>query len=147
MGRKYRVTLTEGEQERLRKVVTSGTTAARTVTRARILLKTAAGEKDETIAQALEVGLSTICRIRQRCVEEGAEAAITSRRPRRNYRRKLEGREEAHLIALACGSPPEGQGRWTLRLLAHRMVELEQVGSVSYETVRRTLKKTNSSLG
>ena len=100
MAHKYIVNLTEEEREGLRKLVTSGRTAARTLTRARILLKTASGAKDETIAQALDVAPATIYRIRQRCVEEGVEAAITARRPRRDYRRKLDGDQEAHLIAL-----------------------------------------------
>lgn len=144
---KYTVKLTEEEQKWLQKLVTSGKTAARTLTRARILLKTAGGDQDEAIAQALDVGLSTIYRVRQRCVEEGIEAAITTRRPRRHYQRKLDGEQEAHLIALACSQPPEGQARWTLRLLAASMVELGYVDSVSHETVRGTLEKTSLSRG
>lgn len=147
VSHKYIVNLTEGERERLQKLVTSGKTAARTLTRARILLKTDGGDKDETIARALDVGLSTINRVRQRCVEEGIEAAITARRPRRHYQRKLDGEQEAHRIALACSQPPEGHARWTLRLLSGRMVQLGYVDSVSHETVRGTLKKTNSSRG
>ena len=127
--------------------MTSGRTAARTVTRARILLKTANGDNDQTIAQALDVGLSTIYRVRQRCVEEGVEDDITARSPRRCYQRKLDGDQEAHLIALVCGQPPEGYGRWSLRLLADRIVQLGYVDSVSHETVRGTLEKTNSSRG
>lgn len=147
MARKYIVNLTEDEREGLQKLVTSGRTSARTVTRARILLKTAAGDTDETIARSLDVGLATIYRVRQRCVEEGIEAAITARHPRRDYQRKLDGEQEAHLIALACSQPPQGYARWTLRLLADGMVQLGYVESVSYETVRVTLKKTNSSRG
>ena len=147
MAHKYIVNLTEEEREGLQKLVTSGRTAARTLTRARILLKTASGAKDETIAQALDVALATIYRVRQRCVEEGVEAAITARRPRRDYRRKLDGDQEAHLIALVCGQAPEGHARWSLRLLANSMVELGYVDSVSHETVRGTLEKTNSSRG
>ena len=101
----------------------------------------------QTIAQALDVALATIYRVRQRCVEEGVEAAITARRPRRDYRRKLDGDQEAHLIALVCGQAPEGHARWSLRLLANSMVELGYVDSVSHETVRGTLEKTNSSPG
>jgi transposase len=141
--RKYIVTLTEEERTGLRKLVTSGKRAARTLTRARILLKTDGGDDDQTIAQALDVGLSTIYRVRQRCVEEGVEAAITSRKPRRHYQRKLDGSQEAHLIALTCGEPPKGRARWTLRLLADRMVQLGYVDRVSHETVRGTLEKTN----
>ncbi len=141
MADKHVVNLTQEEQEGLQKLVTSGRTAARTLTRARILLKTASGDNDETIAQALDVALSTIYRVRQRCVEEGVEAAITARRPRRDYRRKLDGEQEAHLIALTCSQPPEGYARWSLRLLANRIVQLGYADSVSHETVRGTLKK------
>ena len=147
MGHKYIVKLTDEERERLQKLVTSGRTAARTLTRARILLKTASGDNDQTLAQALDVGLSTIYRVRQRCVEEGVESAITARRPRRHYQRKLDGDQEAHLIALTCSQAPEGHARWSLRLLASSMVELGYVDRVSHETVRGTLEKTNSSRG
>ena len=145
--RKYRVTLTEEEQAGLHQLVTSGRSPARTLTRARILLKSDGGDDDQTIAQALDVGLATISRVRQRCVEEGMEAAITSRKPQRHYQRKLDGNQEAYLIALVCGEPPEGRARWTLRLLADRMVQLDYVGSLSHETVRGTLEKTNSNPG
>ena len=146
MADKHVVNLTQEEQEGLQKLVTSGRTAARTLTRARILLKTASGDNDETIAQALDVALSTIYRVRQRCVEEGVEAAITARRPRRDYRRKLDGEQEAHLIALTCSQPPEGYARWSLRLLANRIVQLGYADSVSHETVRGTLKKRTKAL-
>ena len=86
-------------------------------------------------------------RVRKEFVEEGLEAALERRKPRRQYRRKLDGDGEAHLVALACQKPPEGHRRWTLKLLADRMVQLEYVDELSYQTVRRTLKKTNSSLG
>ncbi len=102
--------------------------------------------KDEEIAQALKVGTATVERVRRRCVEEGLEAAL-GRRQQLNRRRKLDGLGEAHLIALACGEPPEGRAGWTLQLLADRLVECEIVESISTETVRQTLKKTNSSLG
>ena len=147
MARKFTVTLTEEERSGLHRLVTSGRTAARTLTRARILLKSGGGDDDQTIARALDVGLSTFYRVRQRCVEEGVEAAITAHRPNRHYQRKLDGSQEAHLIALACGEPPPGRARWTLRLLANRMVQLGYVDSVSHETVRGTLEKTNSSRG
>jgi hypothetical protein len=84
-----------------------------------------------------------VARVRRQYVEQGLEAALNRRPPRREYRRKLDGEQEAHLIALACGAPPEGHGRWSLRLLADRMVELEQVEALSYQTVRRVLKKTS----
>jgi hypothetical protein len=93
------------------------------------------------------VSQPTVARVRRQFVEQGLEAALNRRPPRREYRRKLDGEQEAHLIALACGAPPEGYGRWSLRLLADRLVELEQVETVSYQTVRRVLKKTNSNPG
>lgn len=145
--RKYRVNLTEEERGGLHKLVTSGRTAARTLTRARILLKSEGGDDDQTIAEALDVGLATISRVRQRCVEGGVEAAITSRKPQRHYQRKLDGSQEAHLIALACSEPPQGHARWTLRLLADRMGQVGYVDSLSHETVRGTLEKTNSNHG
>ena len=90
---------------------------------------------------------TTVERVRKQFVEEGLDAALERRRPRRVYVRKLDGDGEAHLVALACQQPPEGRSRWTLRLLADRMVALEYVDQISYQTVRRTLKKTRSSLG
>lgn len=148
MRKKYHVTLTVEERESLGKLISSGKASARKLTRARILLKAdeaedGAGWDDQAISEALEVGLSTIYRVRKRFVEEGLEAALEQRRPRRLYRRKLDGEGEAHLIALACSSPPQGRERWTLRLLADRLVELGYVESLSYETVRRVLKKTS----
>ena len=95
----------------------------------------------------MEVSCPTVGRVRQRFATVGLEAALFRRPPDRLYQRKLDGRQEAHLVAAACGTPPEGQGRWTLRLLADRMVELEHLDSLSYETVRRVLKKTVSSPG
>jgi transposase len=152
MKKKYVVTLTDEERERLQEMLSRGRTAARKVTHARILLKAdvangGSGWKDNRIAEALDVGRATIERIRKQFVEEGLEAALERRPPRREYRRKLDGDGEAHLIALACQEPPEGRSRWTLQLLADRMVALEYVDEISYQTVRRTLKKTNSSLG
>jgi len=99
------------------------------------------------ISEALEVGRATVERLRKRFVEEGFEVALGQRRSQRNYQRKLDGDAEAHLIALACSKTPEGYSRWTLRLLAERMVALEYIDQVSHETVRSVLKKTNLSLG
>jgi len=115
---------------------------------ARILLKADAavggpGWNDETIAEALEVGRATVERVHKEFVEEGLEAALERRKPRRQYRRRLDGDGEAHLVALACQGPPEGRSRWTLRLLADSMVQLEYVDQISYQMVRQTLKKTN----
>ena len=102
---------------------------------------------DGTIAREVDVGRATVERVRKEFVEEGLDAALERRKSRRQYRRKLDGDGEAHLIALACSKAPEGRSRWTLRLLAERMVALEQVDRLSYETVRGVLKKTNLSLG
>ena len=99
------------------------------------------------ICLALDVGASTVARVRQTFVETGLSAALARQSPQRVYERALDGAAEAHLIALTCSTPPEGAGRWSLRLLADRMVELEYVEAVSHETVRRTLKKSNSNRG
>jgi transposase len=146
--KKYIVTLTDGERGMLRELLSRGKAAARKLMHARILLKADTGSsgpawKDNAIAEGLEVGGATVERVRKAFVEEGLEAALERRKPRRQYRRVLDGDGEAHLIALACQQPPEGRSRWTLRLLADRMVQLEYVEQVSYQTVRRTLKKTN----
>jgi transposase len=127
-----------------------GKAAARTLLHARILLKADSGPEapawsDEAISEALEVHATTVARVRQRFVEQGLEAALRPKPTTRQYERKLDGTAEARLIALACGPAPKGQARWTLRLLADRLIELEHVDSISYETVRRTLKKTNCS--
>lgn len=152
MRKKYIVTLTDEERQRLRGLIASGKGSARKLMHARVLLKAdrrggKPGWKDATIANGLEVGIATVGRVRQRLVEDGLEAALVPRPSRRQYHRKLGGEEEAHLIALACSEPPEGRARWTLRLLAERMVALEYVDTVSYETVRGVLKKTHSSRG
>jgi len=152
MKKKYVVTLTEEERPMLHEMLSRGKAAARKLMHARILLKADAavggpGWNDETIAEALEVGRATVERVRKAFVEDGLEAALERRKPRREYRRRLDGDGEAHLVALACQEPPEGRSHWTLRLLADRMVQLEYVDQISYQTVRRTLKKTNSSLG
>lgn len=152
MVKKYHVTLTQEEREELENIISSGKNAARKITHARILLKADTGEygpglKDEDIQKALDVGINTVANIRQRFVEEGLEAALSRRKPNRVYKRKLDGDAEARLTTLACSNPPEGRDSWTLKLLGDRMVELKYVDSISYETVRRTLKKMNSSLG
>jgi transposase len=150
--KKYVVTLTQEERQILQEMLSRGKAAARKLMHARILLKADAAPggpnwPDARIAEALEVGQATVERLRKRFVEEGLEAALAPRPSRRQYPRKLDGDGEAHLIALACQEPPDGHSRWTLRLLAGRMVELDYVDRISYQTVRRTLKKTNSSLG
>ena len=99
------------------------------------------------ISSALDVGMSTVARVRQTAVQDGLDVALQRRLPKRVYQRSLDGAAEAHLVALTCSAPPEGAGRWSLRLLAERMVELHYVEAVSHETVRQTLKKTNSNPG
>lgn len=148
MAKKYIVTLTDEERQYLRQMLSGGEEKVRKLTRARILLKTDEGWTDEVIAKALDIGASTIARTRRRFVEEGFEAALNRRRSTRRYERKLDGDAEAHLVALACGAPPEGRERWTLRLLAEKLVTLEQVDidSVSHETVRQVLKKRSEAL-
>jgi hypothetical protein len=148
--KKYIVQLTAEEEARLSQLIRSGKAAARILLHARILLKADSGPEtpswsDEAISEALEVHATTVARVRQRFVEEGLEAALRPRPTTRHYERKLDGKVEAHLIALACSPAPEGQAPWTLRLLADKLVELQHVSSISYETVRQTLKKTNCS--
>jgi transposase len=152
MRKKFIVKLTSKERQTLRNLVSSGKASARKLTHARILLKAdrgpgGSGWSDTKIAQALEVGGATVERVRKRFVQDGLGVALERRKSCRIYRRKLDGDAEAHLIALACSQPPEGHRRWTLRLLADRMVCLEYADAVSYRTVGRVLKKTNLSLG
>ena len=146
------VRLSEPERAQLRSLIGQGNAPARTLTHARILLKANQGEAgpgwtDAAIATALEVHPTTVARVRQEYVRAGLEAALTRKPPDRQYRRKLDGEQEARLVALACGAPPEGHRRWTLRLLATRLMALEVVESVSHETVRGTLQQTTSSHG
>jgi transposase len=144
--KKYIVKLTNEERDDLERILSTGSEKARKILYARILLKADESEhgpswKDEQISEALETSLSTILRVRERFVEEGLEAAL-HRRPGSGIREvKVDGECEAHLIALTCSTPPEGYGRWTLRLLAETMVELEYIDAISYETVRKVLKK------
>ena len=140
--KKYIVDLTSEEREELEALISSGVAPARKLTRARILLKADEGWTDKDISEALDVGTATVERVRKRFVEWGGIKAIERRKPRRQYERKLDGDAEARLIALACSAPPEGRTRWTLQLLADKLVTLEAVDidSVSYETVRRVLK-------
>lgn len=150
--KKYLVTLTDEERSGLSQLIRAGKGAARKLAHARILLKADSGPRgagwgDATIAESLEVGIATVERVRKQFVEEGFEAALIRRKPSRTYRRKLDGDAEAHLVALACGEAPKGHARWTLRLLADRMVALEYVDTVARETVRQTLKKTSLSRG
>jgi transposase len=149
--KKYLVTLTAEERQHLTKLLSAGKRSARTLTRARILLKAdqAPGGPawgDARIAEALGCGLRTVERVRQRFVERGLDDALAHKPQDQPSRpRKFDGAAEARLIALACSAPPAGRARWTLKLLADKLVELEVFDSVSDEAVRRVLKKTNSS--
>jgi transposase len=147
--KKYRVTLTEEERKSLEQLISRGKGAARKLLHARILLKAdeSVGWSDEGISEALDVSLSTIGRVRERFVKDGLEAALERKAPQRVYQRRLDGAQEAHLVALVCSPPPEDRGRWTLQLLADKMVELDYVEHVSKETIRQTLKKMNLSPG
>ena len=143
--KKYLVDLTDDERATLPALVRRGKTSARKVTRARILLHAARGATDSEIVTALGVGQATVERTRRRFVEEGVEAL--NERPRPGARRRLSEKAEARLVAEACAKAPEGRDRWTLRLLAGRVVELGLATSCSHETVRRVLKKSGSSRG
>ena len=151
--KKYLVTLTAEERQSLHALTAAGKGAARVLAHARILLKADQAEggpawPDERIAEALDVGLSTIARVRQRFVEQGLDAALRRKKQDRPSRPPvLDGRAEARLIALACSAPPDGRTEWTMQLLADRLVELEVVDSIGRETVRQTLQKTRSSRG
>lgn len=149
MEKKYIVDLTTEERADLESRLRGGQMSVRKVKRIQILLKADEGWSDERIAEAFDVGLSTVERTRRRFVERGLDGAITNRRPRREYPRKLDGKTEAHLIALMCGPAPAGYARWSLRLLADELVKIEgvEIEDISYETVRQALKKTNLSLG
>jgi transposase len=148
MAKVYRVTLTGDERAELEALVGKGTGAALRLTRARILLKADQGEDgpawpDTAVAEALDVAVNTVANTRQRFVEGGLARALNRKAQDRPSRaRVLDGRAEAHLVALACSDPPAGQAHWTLTLLAGRLVELRVVAAVSPSTVRRVLKKT-----
>jgi len=148
MNKKYVVRLDPHERERLGKLVSVGKAAARKLTHARILLQTdvsadGPGWTDEQVSDALGVTTRTVENVRRRCVEEGLDSALGRKKSCRVYERKLDGTGEAHLVALCCSEPPKGRRRWTLQLLGDRLVALDIVESISYETVRRTLKKTS----
>ena len=148
----YVVKLDESERAFLHTLIGRGTAAARMLTHARILLKANRGEAgpgwtDAAIAEALEVGHATVARVRQAYVTQGLPAALERKAPDRVYPRRLDGAREAKLIALACGDPPDGRERWSMRLLAEQLVRLEVVEAISHETVRRTLQQTSSNRG
>jgi transposase len=149
----YKVTLTEEERDQLTEMTRTGTHAARKIIHALILLNVDRGphntEKqiNEEVCKVLKIGMRTIDRVKKRFVEEGLDAALKMAPTSRVYDKLVDGDMEAHLIALACGEPPKGYAHWSLRLLANKLVELRIADGISYETVRRTLKKTNLSLG
>ncbi len=151
--KKYVVELTEVEREQLRKLISAGSASARMLNRARILLKADVGKHseegsllDRQIAPMLETSTATVQRVRERFYRQGLDAALERSAPDRVYERSFDGRAEARLIALACSEAPEGRERWSMRRLADKAVELGIVEGVSHETVRKTLKKTNSAL-
>ena len=145
----YTVQLSAAERQHLENIISSGSEKARKLTRARILLKADAGWTDLQIQAALDISRPTIERIRRRYAQAGLNAALNRKPSSRQYERKVTGKDEAHLIALVCGSPPAGYAKWSMRLLAEKFVALEQVevASISHETVRQVLKKTNLSRG
>jgi len=151
--KKYKVTLTDEERSELHELIAAGKGAAKRLAHARVLLKADASDggpawPDARIAQAVELSVATVERVRQRFVEQGFEAALDRKKQARPSReRKLDGAAEARLVALACSAPPDGRACWTMQLLADKLVELRVVDSVSDETVRRTLQKTRSSPG
>lgn len=149
---KHIVRLSLEERKHLFEVIADGRTGKEKLNRARILLKADIGEQgegwtDAEIAEAFYVGLKTVARTRVSLVEEGFDATLNRRIPSERRSRIIEGKEEAYLIAIACGAPPEGHCRWTLRMLANRMVELNYLENVSHETIRTALKKMNLSPG
>ena len=152
MRKRYTVILSEAERARLHTLIGQGSAPARALAHARILLKANQGEAgpgwtDAAIGAALEVNPATVARVRMRYVAAGLDAAIHRKPPARSYRRRLDGQQQARLVALTCSAPPADHKRWTLRLLADRLVALELVESVSYETVRQALQQTGSSRG
>jgi transposase len=140
-NKNYSVTLKEGDKAKLQQYLRKGVASTRSLTRARILLMTNEGRSDKDIQNTLKVSRSTICRIRKRYCTVGLEFAIFER-PRSGAPTKIDGRVEAQLTLLACSDPPEGRSRWTLELLADRVVELGKVDSISPMSVHRVLKKT-----
>jgi transposase len=152
MRKQHVVVLSEPERARLHTLIGQGTAPARALAHARILLKANQGEAgpgwtDRAIATALEVHHTTVARVRQQDATGGLEAAVDRKAPERAYRRTLDGEQEARLVALACSAPPQGRTRWTLRLLAERLVALEVVEDLSQETVRQVVQQPGASRG
>ena len=151
--KKYKVILERDERDDLEVITQKGSHKSQKVINALILLNCDEGEyqdhlmKNKDVAAVLKISMRKIDRVKKRFVEEGLEIAIGGRKGDRVYKKKADGDFEAHLVALSCSEPPEGFSRWSLRLLADRVVELNYVDSISYETVRRVLKKTKSNRG
>jgi transposase len=146
MAKRYRVTLTDEERERLEGLTRKGTASVRMVRRAQTLLLAAEERTDEEIVKALRIGVATVGRTRRRFVEEGLEASLRER-PRPGARPKLGPKAQAYVVALACTKPPEGRHRWTMQMLADRVVELQLVPDITDEAIRLLLKRTSSSRG
>ena len=146
MAKRYRVTLNADERERLERLSRQRTASVRMVRRAQALLLAAEEQTDEVIAEQLRMGVATLERLRRRFVEEGLEASLRER-PRPGARPKLGPKEQAFVVALACTKPPEGRHRWTMQMLADRLVELEMVPDITDEAIRLLLKRTSSSRG
>lgn len=152
MRKQHLVRLTADQREHLEALIRTGAAPARTQTHARILLKADCGDtgpacKDEEIVAACEVSRPTVERVRRAFARQGLEVALHRKRHNRPPQRKLDGAKEAQLVAITCSAPPDGRQRWTLALLADKLVELKLVASIARETVRTTLKKTHSSRG
>lgn len=149
MNTKYMIILNDEQRQHLEKITSSGKVPARQMKRAQILLKSdvQANWSYERIMEAFDVSAVTIAVVRRSFVEQGLEAALQRKKADREYEHTLDGEGEAHLIALACSEPPTGRKHWSLRLLQDRFVKLGHVDSISYETIRRVLKKTNSNPG
>jgi transposase len=146
MVKRYRVTLSDEERERLESLARKRTAPVRMVRRAQALLLASEAKTDEVIAEQLRMGVATLERLRRRFVEEGLESSLRER-PRPGARPKLGPKEQAFVVALACTKPPEGRERWTMQLLAERVVELQIVPDITDESIRRLLKRTSSSRG
>jgi len=146
MRKKYIVSLSDAERAQLRTLIRKGTASARTITRAPVLLLADEGYSDAHIAASVHVGTTTVERRRRRWVADGLPAAVHER-PRPGGQRRLDGKQEAPLVARACSEPPEERPRWTMHLLADRLVAIGAVDAISDETVRWVLKKTSSNPG
>jgi len=149
---RYTIQLTRSEVEELMNIINKGSHTSQTFRTAYILLNCDEGKyskkvTNEQISKVLKIGMRTIDRVKKKFIEEGLEATLERRPTTRIYERKVDGDVEAKLVTLCCSDPPKGYAKWSLRLLADKMVELNYVESISYVTVREVLKKTNLSLG